>query len=178
MWLYSLIYITWYFENINDIYPIYISDIYQWYISCQPCVKGVCSLVDVMDELGNHFEKESEELIALHTMEFASSLAVENVRKVVMTGKEQFFIFITERLVDRTKSIYDVNPRNKFKIFGSPSSKTACKGKQQIASLKNDAGHFSRCTLLARWTTETLTNYFVVKIILTLHNYMMIAACI
>ena len=48
-------------------------------------VKDVCSLVDVIDELGNPFEEESEELIALHTKEFTGSLAVENVRKVGMT---------------------------------------------------------------------------------------------
>ena len=107
-------------------------------------VRDVRSLVDVIDELGNPFEEESEEMIALQTKEFASSLAVKNVRKVGMTGKEQFQIFIIERLVDRTKSIYDVIPRNKLKIFGSPSPKTAGKGKQQFLSLKNDVELFSR----------------------------------
>ena len=103
-------------------------------------VKDVLSLVEVIDELGNPFEEESEELIAIYTKEFAGSLAAENVRKVGMTGKEQFQIFITERLVDRTKSIYDIIPRNKLKIFGSPSPQTASNDKQQIASLKNDVG--------------------------------------
>ena len=34
-------------------------------------VKDIRSLVDVIDALGNPFEKESEELIALNTKEFA-----------------------------------------------------------------------------------------------------------
>ena len=108
-------------------------------------VKDIRSLVDVIDKLGKTFEEESEELIAFHTKKFAGSLAVENDRQVVMTGKEQFQIFIIERLVDRTKSMCDVIPRNKLKIFGSPGPKTAGKGQQQIASLKNDVGLFLSC---------------------------------
>ena len=80
-------------------------------------VKDVRSLVDVIHELGNPFEEESEEVIALHTKEFAGSLGVENVRKVGMTCMEQFQIFIIKRLVDRTKFIHDVIPRDKLKIF-------------------------------------------------------------
>ena len=99
-------------------------------------VKDVRSLVYFIDTLRNPFEEEIEELTALYTKEFAGLLAVENVRKVVMTGKEQFQIFITERLVDRTKSIYDVIPRNKLDIFESPSPKTAGKGTTNCISEK------------------------------------------
>ena len=111
-------------------------------------VKDIHSLLDVIDELGNPFEEEGDELIAFHTTEFAGTLAVKNVRKVVMSGKEQFQIYITKRLVDITKSIYDVINSNKFKIFESSSPKTAGKGKQQIASLKK----WHRTLLVAVYT--------------------------
>ena len=88
-------------------------------------VNDVRSLVAVIDELGNLFEQESEELIARHTNECAGSLAVENVRKIEMMGKEQFQIFITERLFDRTKTIYNVIPCKKLKISESAIPKTS-----------------------------------------------------
>ena len=50
-------------------------------------VKDVRSLVDVIDELDNSFEEESEELNAFHTKQFAGSLAIKNVRKIGMTGR-------------------------------------------------------------------------------------------
>ena len=123
-------------------------------------VKDVISLVDVIDEPGNPFEEESEELIALHTKEFAGSLAVENVWMVGVTDMEQFQIFITERLVDRTKSIYDVIPPNKLNIFGSPCPKTAGKGKQQTASLKNDIGLFLRLYISCQTREGNLDHFF------------------
>ena len=123
-------------------------------------VKDVRSLVDVMDELDNPFEEDSEELIDLHTKQFAGSLALKNVRKVGMTGKDQFQIYIIERLVDRIKSIYDVIPRNKLKIFGSPSPKIASKSKQQIASLKNDVGLFSRLYISCQTRKGNLDQFF------------------
>ena len=123
-------------------------------------VKDVRSPVDVNDEIGNPFEEESEELIALHTKEFAGSLAVVNVRKVGVTDMEQFQVFITERLVDRTKSIYDIIPHNKLNILGSPSIKTAGKDKQQIASLKHDVGLFSRLYISCQ-TREGILDQFL-----------------
>ena len=42
-------------------------------------VKDVRSLLDVIDELGNSFEEERLELIALHRKKFAGSLGVENI---------------------------------------------------------------------------------------------------
>ena len=123
-------------------------------------MKDVRSLVDVIDELGNPFQEESEELIAHHTKEFAGSLAVQNVQRVWMTGNEQLQIFMAKRLVHRTKSLYDVIPRSRLKIFESPSLKTAGEGKQKIACLKNDVGLLSRLYIIFQTREGNLDQFF------------------
>ena len=123
-------------------------------------VKDVRSLVDVIDKLGNPFEEESGELLTLNTKEFAGPLAVTNVRKMAMSGKDQFDLFVKERLVDKTKSIYDVIPRNKLQLFGKSSTKNARKGTQKIASLINDVGLFSRMYISCQTREGNLDQFF------------------
>jgi len=106
--------------------------------------KDVHSLVTVIEDLGNHFEEESMDLIVLDTKEIAGPAAVEAVRKVKMIGQEQFKTFTREHLLERTQPIDDVIRHNELKVFGSPGPKTASKGKHQLPFLKNYIGLLSR----------------------------------
>ena len=51
--------------------------------------KDVCSLVNVMKELGNPFEKESQDPLFLDNKEIADPSAVEAVKKEQKTGQQQ-----------------------------------------------------------------------------------------
>lgn len=52
--------------------------------------KDVCSLVNIMEELGNPFEEESEDLLALDSKEIVDPSAVETVKKTKKIGHQQF----------------------------------------------------------------------------------------
>ena len=69
--------------------------------------KDVCSLVNVIEELGNPFEEESMDLVFHDTKEMADLTAIESLRNVKRIGQEQFQVLMKECLVERTKSIYD-----------------------------------------------------------------------
>ena len=84
------------------------------------------------------------DLIVLDTKEIAGPAAVETVRNVKKIGQEQFQAFTRECLVERTKSINDAIRRNNLKVFNTSTPRSVNKGKQQLASLRNDAALFRR----------------------------------
>ena len=84
------------------------------------------------------------DLIVIDTMEIAGPAAVETVRNVKKIGQEQCQAFTRECLVERTKSINDAIRRNKLNVFNTSTPRSVSKGKQQLASLRNDVALFSR----------------------------------
>ena len=79
--------------------------------------KDVKSLVTTIEGFGNPFLEESEDLIVLDTKEIAGPASVTILRQIEAVGKEQCNQFITERLLNRTKSLYDPIKRNKVSLF-------------------------------------------------------------
>ena len=68
-------------------------------------VKDVRSLVSVIEEMGNPFEEESQDLVILDTKNIARPAAVETVINAKRIGQEQFEAFTRECLLDRTSDI-------------------------------------------------------------------------
>ena len=83
---------------------------------------------------------KSKDLIVLDTKEIGGPAAVETVRNVKKIGQA----FTRECLVERTKSINDAIRRNKLKVFNTSTPRSMSKGKQQLASLRNDVALFSQ----------------------------------
>ena len=123
----------------------------------------VCSLVNVIEDLGNPFEKESTDLLVLDNKDIADPAAVETVWNVRRIGQDQFKAFTRECLLERTKSIHDAIHCNKLKLFNSSTTKAASKGKQQLTSLKNDVELFSRL-YIGRREMETSRSSFAMRI--------------
>jgi len=114
--------------------------------------KDVCSLVNVMEALGNPFEEESEDLFVLDSKEIADPSAVVAVRKAHTIGQQQFRTFTKECLVERTKPNDDTIYRNRLKLFVGSKAMTASKEKQQLTSMKSDVDLFSRLYISCqRW---------------------------
>ena len=97
-----------------------------------------------LEEMGNPFEEESEDLMVLDTREILSPAAVSTVQTVLKIGQGQFQSFVKERLVDRSKSLKEVIKRNKLPLFASIKAKATSKSRQQLAYAKNDSELFSR----------------------------------
>ena len=101
-------------------------------------------MVNAMEDFGNHFEEESQDLLVLDTKEIAPPAAVDALLRAHKVGQMQFVNFVRERLVERTKPLEDAIHRNNLKIFGKYGSTAPGKGKHRVKFLKNDVGLFSR----------------------------------
>ena len=62
--------------------------------------RDVRSLVAVIEELGNPFEKDSQDLLVLDTKEIADPAVIETVRNAKLIGQYQFEAFSQECIVD------------------------------------------------------------------------------
>lgn len=122
-------------------------------------LKDVKALVATMEELGNPFLEESEELIALDTRVIPGNEAVTNLRQIKAIGQEQSKSFTSECLIKRTKSLYEPIKRNKVYLFNTPAPKTS-KTSQQIASLKSDCSLFSRLYISCQTRGGDLDEFF------------------
>ena len=99
------------------------------------------------------------DLIVLDTKEIAVPDAVETVRNVKKIGQE-FQAFTREYLVERTKSINDAIHRNKLKVFNTSTPISVSKGKQQLASLRNDVALFRRHNIGCQTRDGNLEEFF------------------
>ena len=106
--------------------------------------RDVTALTRTIEEMGNPFMEEAEDLLVLDTKEIMGSDALVRLRKDEEVGTAQFESFIAERLVQQSKSLYDPIKRNNLSVFNVPPSKVASKTKQQLSSAKNDCLLFSR----------------------------------
>lgn len=66
-------------------------------------VKDDRSLVGVIEEMGNRFEEDSQDLVKMVTKEIAGTVAVETVMNVKRIGQEQFDAF-TRESVEQNKA--------------------------------------------------------------------------
>lgn len=125
-------------------------------------VKDIRSLVGVIEEMGNPFEENSQDLVTLDTKDIAGPAAVETVMNAKRIGQEQFEAFTRECLLDRTKALDDPIRRNKLKVFSTSTPRNQSKGQQQLASVKNDRELFARLYISCQGM-ETLRSSFVTR---------------
>ena len=59
-------------------------------------------------------------------------------------GQEQYDIYVGERLVNQTKSVWEPIKKNNLALFSRPPIREKTKSQLQPASLKNDCSLFSR----------------------------------
>ncbi|KAG1681932.1 Solute carrier family 22 member 4 [Nymphon striatum] len=123
-------------------------------------VKDVRSLVDVIEEMGNPFEEESQDVVKLDTKEIAGPAAVETVMNAKKIGQEQFEAFTKECLFDRTKAVYDPIHRNNLKVFRTSTPRNQSKGQQQLVSVKNDRELFARLYIGCQTRGGNLEQFF------------------
>ncbi|KAL9954824.1 hypothetical protein ACROYT_G042404 [Oculina patagonica] len=122
--------------------------------------KDVKSLVATIEDLGNPFLEESQDLIVLDTKEIAGSEAVTSLRQIEAIGREQFSTFVAERLVHGKKSLYDPIKRNKVSLFNSPPPKASSRATQQLSSVKSDCSLFARLYISCQTRDGDLEEFF------------------
>ena len=109
-------------------------------------LKDVQPLTLVLQDMGNQFLEESNDLLVLDTKYIMESVA-GTVRKVETSGQEQYSTFVDERLSKCVKPVSDPLSKNKLPLFSRPAVKAPSKGKLQLQSMKSDCNLFSRLYL-------------------------------
>ena len=110
----------------------------------------------------DHHEVQRSFLIVLDTKEITGPAAVTILRQIEAVGKEQCNQFITERLLNRTKSLYDPIKRNKVSLFIDNFSppKESFKTSQQLSSMKSDCALFARLYISCQTRDGDLDKFF------------------
>ena len=106
-------------------------------------LKDVQSLTVVLQDMGNPFLEESNDLLVLYTKDIMESVA-GTIRKVKTIGQEQYSKFVDEWLSKCVTPISDPLPKNKLPLFSRPAVKAPSKGKLQLQSMKSDCNLFAQ----------------------------------
>ena len=122
-------------------------------------LKDVQSLTLVLQEMGNPFLEESNDLLVLDTKYIMESVA-GTVRKVETIGQEQYSKFVDERLSKCVTPVRDPLPKNKLPFFSRPAVKAPSKGMLQLQSMKRNCNLFSRLYLACQARDGDVDQFF------------------
>ena len=101
-------------------------------------MKDVSSLINTMQEIGNPFSEDSQDLIALDSKQIMLKEVIDFVKGAKMIGQDQYELFVTERLERGNVAITDTIKHNKVALFGAPTEKKRSHKEQKMVALKND----------------------------------------
>jgi len=124
-------------------------------------MKVVKSLVAVIEEMGNPFLEQSQDLLVLDTRDILDPSVGESVRKAEKLGTKQYQSFVEERLVKCGVPITDVIPKNKLVLISHSPSKPLLKQKMLHTALKNDCNLFSRIYVSCQTRSGDLDTFFM-----------------
>jgi len=122
--------------------------------------KHVRSLTDVIEEMGNPFREESQDLLVLHSKVIVDKSVADTVRKLESLGAEQYETFVRERLELQMKPVTDILTKNRLPLFKHPPIKTKSKDKAQLEALKSDCNLFSRLYVSCQTRDGNLDQFF------------------
>ena len=89
-------------------------------------------LVQVIEDMGNPFMEESADLLVLDSQDIADSAIVQTVRTIEKIGQDQYDKYMSERVIERTASVYDTISRNKMPLFSQPPLTDSSNPKQSL----------------------------------------------
>lgn len=122
--------------------------------------RDVKALAGAIEDMGNPFGERSSDLLVLDTRDIADVAVVESLNQIEKLGQDQYDTYVSERLVNHTKPITDLIPRNNILLFSRPPVREKSKSQQQLSSLKNDCSLFSRLYIASQMRDGNLDEFF------------------
>ena len=119
------------------------------------------ALVAVIEEMGNPFLEQSQDILVLETKDILDPSEGESVRKADKLGEKQYHNFAKERFNQCEKPITDVIPKNKLILLSHPPPKPPSKQKMKVTALKNDCNLFSRLYISCQTRSGDLETFFM-----------------
>ena len=118
------------------------------------------SLIQVINELGNPFLEDGNELLVLDTQNVMDESVVNTVQTVESLGKDQYARYGKLVVTDRTHSIHDPIKKNALPLFSCPHPKAKTRQAGKISLLKNDVALFSRLYIVMQQRSSDMTTFF------------------
>ena len=122
--------------------------------------KQVQDIFRTIEEYGNPFCEGSQDLLVLDTHDITDVSVHETVYGVLEAGKKQYSAFVSERLQNRDKSVFDPIPQNKFALYSCPKPREVSKDRQHVASLKQNCSLFSQLYISCQVRNGDLDDFF------------------
>ena len=126
----------------------------------QQFMQDVVCLTDSIESMGNPFLDDSDELFALDTKVVLHAKAVGDIRSAKQIGVEQHNLFVSERLVDRTKPVSEPIKQNNFKMFKQSRNVRKMGNKGKLTAARNDCSLFSRLFIACQVRDGDLDDFF------------------
>ena len=118
------------------------------------------NLVRVINDMGNPFLVDSDELLTFDTRNIMDESVVNTVRTVQSIGKDQYVKYCKEVLIDRTRSIHEPIKKNSLPLFSCPRPKATTKQAGKISLLKNDVALFSHLYIVLQHRVSDMSTFF------------------
>lgn len=108
-------------------------------------------------EFDNPFSIRGPELLALDSRVALPGESVAVLENIANKGASMYRDFVTQRLIDKGKSIYDPIPKCQTKLFSSKKKPVRA---NTLATLKNDLNLFSRSFIVSVTRNMDLDQFF------------------
>ena len=105
--------------------------------------KEVKSLLPALEDVGNPFDDDSNNLLDLETMIFVPEMIAQILHKLENVGEKQFQDFIEQRVWKRSGPLSDTISKNKLSLYKAVGSYSASRKDEQLNTAKY-ASLFSR----------------------------------
>ena len=119
----------------------------------------VSTFLSCFEDIGNPFLEESQDLIALDTKDVAEEVAIVNLNKAEVVGKEMFNVFVKDHIKGNDKSIFDTISKNKLAIFSQPKQRSIS-NKDELTTLKKSCHLFSQLYIACQVRDGNLDEFF------------------
>ena len=122
--------------------------------------RDVKALSEAMGEMGNPFLENSGDLLVLDSRNIADTAVASTIQQIEKLGRDQYEMFVEERLVERTKAITDPIKRNSLPLFSQPPVRKKSGKLLQVTTLKNNCSLFSRLYVASQVRNGDLDEFF------------------
>ena len=117
------------------------------------------SLTDVIDEMGNPFPENSNDVLVLDSRDLADPAVIDTLRQIKSLGQEQYDTYVNDSLVNQTKPFTDPIKRNNLPLFSRPPVREKLKAQLQLSS-KNDCSLVSMLYIASQKRNGDLDQFF------------------
>ncbi|KAL9968946.1 hypothetical protein ACROYT_G021098 [Oculina patagonica] len=120
----------------------------------------VKNLVNTISEMGNPFQDDCPELLALDTRNSADASVVATVHTVQEIGLRQYEKYVKEVIKERTVSIHDTISKNSLPLFKCQQPKQISKASLKLTAVASDRYLFSRLYIASQQRDGDLEEFF------------------